>query len=397
MTRGSPSKGRLLILSRSRTTLGALGFAAVGALALSACGSNNTTSTSTASSPASSSAAASTSSSSGSGGANGITCASGSLTSSGSTAQSNAVSAWTKAYQSACSGSSINYQGGGSGKGVSDFTAGTDDFAGSDFSLNASKLSALKSRCGSGAAINLPMTPGAIAIGYNLSGVTGLKLSAVTLAKIFTGKITSWDDAAIKADNPGMTLPSTKISTFHRSDTSGTSYNFSNYLSHDASSDWTTGADKQWPSAAGGQGSKGTAGIAAGVKMTDGGIGYMEDSFATQGNISVAEIGDAAGNFVPLTIANTTNFLSKAKVAGTGGDLALKFDYSKASASATSYPNTLVTYEIVCTAGNKNAALLKGFLGYTAGTGQNILASTGYVPLPANIETQVATAVANLS
>ncbi len=369
-----------MTLNRSRT-LGAIGLVAAGALALAACGSDNTPTSGA--SPTGSTAA------------NGVTCASGSLTSSGSTAQANAMSAWIKAYQSACSGASINYQGGGSGKGYTDFVAGTDDFAGSDYPLSATQRPAADKRCGTGTAIDLPMAPGAIAIGYNLPGITHLKLSAATLGSIFSSKITTWDDGAIAKDNPGVTLPSTKIQTFHRSDTSGTSFNFSNYLANDAKSTWTYGPNKQWPSAAGGQGSKGTAGIAQGVKATVGGIGYMEDSYATQNTISVADVGDAAGNFVPLTGANTTNFLSHAKVTGTGGDLALTFDYT--ATGTDNYPNTLVTYEFVCSAGNKSAALLKGFLGYTAKSGQDILAGAGYVPLPANIATQVQAAVATLS
>lgn len=373
--------------------VGVVGLIATGALALSACGSDNTSTSASGSSStsAASTAAASSSSAPASGG---IACTSGSLTSSGSTAQANAMSAWIKAYQTACSGAQINYQGGGSGKGYTDFTAGTDDFAGSDYALSAAQKPAADKVC-NGTAIDLPMAPGAIAIGYNLPGITTLKLSAKNLGSIFAGKITKWNDASIAADNPGVKLPSTAISTFHRSDTSGTSFNFSNYLANDAKTTWTYGANKQWPSAAGGQGSKGTAGIAQGVKSTPGGIGYMEDSYATQSSISVAQIGDAAGNFVALSNDSAANFIAKAKVVGTGGDLALSFDYTATGADL--YPNVLVTYEFVCSTGNKHAPLLKSFLSYTAGSGQSILSSQGYVPLPSAIQTQVASAVTALS
>jgi phosphate transport system substrate-binding protein len=375
-------------LTRGRTTVAAVGMAAVGVLAIAACGSDNTTSsTTTSAAGGTGSSAASTS---------GITCATGSLTASGSTAQTNAMSAWTAAYQKACSGAEINYQAGGSGKGYTDFVAGTDDFAGSDYALSATQAPAADKRCGAGnTAIDLPMTPGAIAVGYNLPGITTLKLSAATLGSIFSGKIKKWNDPTIVAENPGVTLPSTTISTFHRSDTSGTSFNFSNYLTHDASSTWTFGANKQWPAGAGGQGEKGSSVVAQSVKSTTGGIGYFEDSYATQSGIPAAEIGDSGGNFIAPSDAATTAFLSHATVTGTNGDLALTFDYT--SASSTEYPNVLVTYEIVCSAGNKNAALLKGFLGYTAGTGQSILTGAGYVPLPSNIQAQVQAAVAKLS
>lgn len=363
-------------MTLSRNRLAALGLAAVGAVALSACGSDNLD---TSAPPANTA---------------GITCASGSLTSSGSTAQATAMSLWIKNYQRACRGAQINYGGGGSGKGYTDFTAGTDGFAGSDYPLSAAQKPTADKRC-NGSAIDLPMTPGAIAVGYNLPGVSTLRLPARTLGSIFSGKTTHWNDASIQADNPGVKLPSTTISTFHRSDTSGTSFNFSNYLFHDSSGTWATPANKQWPSVAGGQGSKGTAGIAQGVSSTPGGIGYMEDSYAVQSKIAVAKIGDRAGNFVELTDQNTTNFLSHATVTGAGSDLALTLDYDATGADI--YPSSLVTYEFVCSSGNKSPALLKGFLGYTAGAGQSVLSDAGYVPLPSALQAKVQAAVAALS
>jgi len=358
-----------------------IGVALAATLALAACGSNsNGTST-----PAASAAAS-------------IACASGTLTASGSTAQANAMSAWIKAYQTACSGATINYGGGGSGAGVTQFQQGTVDFAGSDFALSATQQPAADARCGSGnRAINLPMVAGAVAVGYNLPGVTGLQLSAATLAKIFGGQITKWDDPAIKADNPSATLPSTGIQTYHRSDGSGTTYNFVNYLSHDAKADWTYGVNKNWP-APGGQGAKGSSAVAQGVKSTVGGIGYFELSYATQNSISTAKIGNGMGAFIEPTTANVVSFLSKATVVGTNGDLALAFDFTNTDPSA--YPAALVTYEIVCKSGNKSAQLplLKGFLTYTSSlAGQGILDSNGYVKLPAALQQQVSSAVATLA
>ncbi len=122
----------------------------------------------------------------------------------------------------------------------------------------------------------------------------------------------------------------------------------------------------------------------------------MEESFASKNKISVAKVGNAAGKFVELTNDNTVNFLSHAKVVGTGNDLTLKFDYTFAADNA--YPNLLVTYEITCASGNKNAALLKGFLGYLASSaGQDLLPTSGYIKLPGNIDTKVATTASNLS
>ena len=379
------------MLRRNRLA-GAAALAAAGTLFLGACGSNNNSS----SSPSSSSGSGS--SSGGSTAAAGINCASGSLMASGSTAQANAMSEWIKNFQQQCSGANVNYGGGGSGQGISQFTAGTVDFAGSDAPLNSTEKPEADKRCGTGnQAVDLPMVPGPIAVGYNLPGVSSLKLSAANLAKIFSGKITKWDDPAIKADNPGTNLPSIGIQTFHRSDGSGTSYSFSMYLDGAAKADWSYGFNKNWP-APGGQGAKGTAGVAQGVKQTQGGIGYMEQSYADNSSIPYAEVGDGQGNFIKLTQDNVTAFLSHAKVAGSNGDMPLKFDYQSGDKNA--YPSVLVTYEIVCKSGNKSdkLPLLKGFLGYlVSDSGQSILPNTGYVKLPSNLQSQVASEISGLS
>jgi phosphate transport system substrate-binding protein len=327
-----------------------------------------------------------------------IQCAQGTLTAAGSTAQQNAISTWTKNYLNKCSGANVNYGGGGSGAGVQQFQSGTIDFAGSDFPLaDGDEHTKADARCKTGPAIDLPMVPGPIAIGYNLPGVTQpLNLSASTLAGIFSGKITNWNDQAIAKDNPGVQLPNLGIQTFHRSDASGTSYNFTNYLANEAKTDWTFGVNKNWP-APGGQGSKGTQGIAQGVKSTPGGIGYMELSFATQSQIPYAKVGNAAGKFVELTQANVTNFLSKAKVVGSGSDLKLQFDYGNTDENA--YPNLLVTYEIVCSKGNApdKLNLVKDYLSYMASDdGQKLLPGQGYVELPKNLQSKIQDAVKSL-
>jgi phosphate transport system substrate-binding protein len=320
------------------------------------------------------------------------------LTAAGSTAQQNAIAQWIKDYLNKCSAANINYAGGGSGQGVQQFTDGQIDFAGSDFSLAAGKeQQSADARCKSGPAINIPLVGGPIAIGYNVPGVTkSLNLSASNLAKIFTGKIANWNDPAIAQDNPGTQLPSLGIQTFHRSDGSGTTYNFTNYLTNDAKTDWTFGVNKNW-SAPGGQGAKGSQGVAQGVKSTPGGIGYFELSFATQSQIPYAAVGNAEGKFIPLTQANAVNFLSKAKVPGTGGDLKLQFDYATTDAAA--YPNLLVTYEIVCSKGNPpdKLPLLKNFLGFGASpAGQQELPSQGSISLPDNLQQQVRQTIGSL-
>jgi phosphate transport system substrate-binding protein len=332
------------------------------------------------------------------GGAVAITCSSGSLTAAGSTAQQNAVAQWIKGYLNKCSGANINYGGGGSGQGIQQFSDGKIDFAGSDFPLaDGKEQQAADARCKSGPAINIPMVGGPIAVGYNVPGVTqSLNLSASNLAKIFSGNITNWNDRAIAQDNPGTQLPSLGIQSFHRSDGSGTTYNFTNYLANDAKADWTFGTNKNW-TAPGGQGAKGSQGVAQGVKSTPGGIGYFELSFATQSQIPYAGVGNAEGKFIPLTQENAVRFLSNAKVVGTDGDLKLQFDY--ATTDATAYPNLLVTYEIVCSKGNAadKLPLLKNFLGYAASpAGQQELPVQGYISLPDSLQQQVRQAIGSL-
>jgi phosphate transport system substrate-binding protein len=317
------------------------------------------------------------------------------LTAAGSTAQQNAIAQWIKDYLGKCSGANINYGGGGSGQGVQQFTDGKIDFAGSDFPLaEGTEQQAADARCRSGPAINIPLVGGPIAIGYNLPGITNpLNLSAANLAKIFSGKIQKWSDPAIAQDNPGTTLPSLGIQSFHRSDGSGTTFNFTNYLANDARADWTFGTNKNW-TAPGGQGAKGSQGVAQGVKSTPGGIGYFELSFAKQSEIPYAAVGNSQGKFIPLTQDNAVQFLSSAKVVGTGGDLKLQFDYATTDPAA--YPNLLVTYEIVCAKGNAadKLPLLKNFLGYAASSaGQQELPGQGYILLPENLRQQVQQAI----
>ncbi len=157
---------------------------------------------------------------------------------------------WIKDYNAKCSGATINYQGTGSGAGQTAFIAGQADFAGSDSALKPADQPKADAHCASGAAggvaIHLPMVVGPIAVVYNVSGVTNLQLKPATLAGIFSGKIKTWNDPAIAADNPGASLPSTKITPVHRADSSGTSDNFTKYLSQTAASDWTFGHDKVW-------------------------------------------------------------------------------------------------------------------------------------------------------
>jgi len=361
-------------------------LAVTATLALAACGSDNNTNNNGGASSGSS------------GAANAISCAQGSIKAQGSTAQQNAMNQWIKNYQTACSGANIEYTGNGSGAGQQAFISGTADFAGSDSALSAADQPKADARCKSGPAVHLPMVVGPIAVVYKISGVSTLQLKPATLAKIFAGKVTTWNDPTIAADNPGVTLPSTKILSVHRSDSSGTTDNFTKYLSKTAGADWTFGNDKTWK-APGGDAEKGSDGIAAALGKTDGAIGYVEWSFAQSNNLSMAKIGNASGEFVALTGDAAGKTIASATVKGSSADdLTLAIDYNTKEPGA--YPIVLVTYEIVCEKGTPSGSLslVKSFLTYASSAdGQTAATKVGYAPLPDEVRTKVASTVASLS
>lgn len=324
-------------------------------------------------------------------------CATGRLTAQGSTAQKNAMEQWVKDFQTRCSGATVDYQGTGSGAGIQAFIGGTADFAGSDSAMkDPEEQSKADARCATGPAIHLPLVIGPIAVVSNVSGASDLQFSPATLAGIFANKITTWDAPEIKADNPSATLPATKILAVHRNDSSGTTDNFTKYLSKTAGDAWAYANSKEWK-APGGQGEKGSDGVSAAVKKTDGSIGYVEWSFAKANALNIAKVKNSAGEYTALSTESAGKTIASAAVAGEGNDLKLTVDYTTKAAGA--YPIVLVTYEIVCEQGTPadKVALVKSFLGYAAGDGQAKLADLGYAPLPAEVQTKVAAAVKALS
>jgi phosphate transport system substrate-binding protein len=367
---------------------------AVGSIALAACGSSGGSGNGTSSAADSTSPAAASSNAAG---GDTPTCSSGKLDAAGSTAQANAMDAWRKAYQEACTGATINYNPTGSGDGVTAFNNGTIDFAGSDSALNpdAGEVAAAQKRCGS-TPLDLPMVVGPIAIAYNVKGLDKLVLNGETIANIFLGKIKTWNDPAIAKLNSGATLPSTKISVFYRSDSSGTTKNFEQYLQATAPSVFTTEPDKDSSKAGfAGQGKAKSQGVADAISKTAGGIGYDEFSYAVSSGLSTASI-DNGGGPVELSKETASAAAGTAQVAGTGQDLSLKIDYAQKTPGA--YPLILVTYEIVCSKYSTAATgtFVKNFLNYTAGAGQAGLAAEGYAPLPAELQQKVAAAVATI-
>ncbi|MFI8088220.1 phosphate ABC transporter substrate-binding protein PstS [Streptomyces sp. NPDC086080] len=370
--------------NRRALALGAL--AVSGALALTACGSDDTggkTNGGDASATAQ---------------AGNIDCgdAKGQLQASGSSAQKNAIDAWVKQYAAACKGVQVNYNPTGSGAGITAFLQGQTSFAGSDSAMDPEEITESKKVCADGQAIDLPMVGGPIAVGYNVPDAENLVLDPSTLAKIFDSKITNWNDEAIAKLNPDAKLPDLKIQAFHRSDESGTTDNFTTYLQAAAPKDWKYEPGKSW-AAKGGQSAQGSSGVAQQVKQTPGAISYMELSYAKDG-MNTVSIKTEAAEPVAATVENATAAIGAAKVVGTGKDLALELDYTPSAEGA--YPIVLVTYEIVCDKGNKAETLptTKSFLNYMASEdGQSLLADAGYAPMPEEIITKVRETISSLA
>jgi phosphate transport system substrate-binding protein len=318
------------------------------------------------------------------------------LVASGSTAQANAMTRFVAAFSKACPGQTLNYTANGSGAGISDFLDGKTDFGGSDTPLSGDQYGAAKQRCGGADAWNLPVVFGPMAITYNLSAVDSLVLDAPTLAKIFNGTITRWDDPALTALNASM--PAEDIRVIYRSDASGTTYNFQSYLQAASGGAWDKGVGKTFDGAVG-TGAAGNNGTAALVKTTEGAISYNELSFALQQGLYAAEIKTPASrrSLRPVRIGTDTvgKTITGAKIIGTGNDLVLDLSSFYNPAQPDVYPIVLATYEIVCarypTADVAQA--VKAFLQAAIGPGQVDLNRIGYIPLSPDFQARVSSAV----
>ena len=358
-----------------------MGVLATGALVLSACGNNNTNeggATSSSSSQAN------------------VSCGGKhTLKASGSTAQANAMARFVNAFEQACSGQTLNYTANGSGAGINEFVGNQTDFGGSDVALSDDEHGKAQQRCGS-PAWDLPVVFGPIAVTYNVTGVTSLNLDGPTTAKIFNGTIKTWNDPAITALNAGTALPDLPIHVVFRSDQSGTTDNFQQYLDGASDGAWGKGHGKSFNGGVG-EGAKGNDGTSAAIKNTPGSITYNEWSYAMKQHLDVAGIKTAGGvvhignDWVGKTISDVT-------IKGTGNDLVL--DLSKVYATGTpgAYPILLASYELVCSKypDAQVGTAVKAFMESTVSTGQDGLTQLGYIPLPADFQTRVAAAAKSI-
>ncbi|WP_186241914.1 phosphate ABC transporter substrate-binding protein PstS [Mycobacterium simulans] len=361
----------------------ALSVLATGAVMLSACGTDNATGGSATTGTSSANAAC--------GGKR-------TLKASGSTAQDNAMTLFTKAFEQACPGQSLTYKANGSGAGISEFIDNKTDFGGSDSPLSRDEHARAEQRCGS-PVWNLPIVFGPIAIAYNINGVTSLNLDGPTAARIFNGGITAWNDPAIHELNPGVTLPAAPIRVVFRSDESGTTDNFQRYLDTASGGAWGKGAGKKFGGGVG-EGARGNGGAVAAVKSTEGSITYVEWSFAQAQRLNMARIVTSAGpDPVALSAESVGKTISAAWFIGEGNDLALDTISFYRPNEPGSYPIVLATYEIVCSKypDAQVGTAVRAFLQSTIGAGQNGLADNGYVPVPDQLKSRLSTAVNAIS
>lgn len=298
----------------------------------------------------------------------------GTLNGVGSSAQSNAQTAWTKGFNADQSGVTINYDPQGSGAGREAFSGGGADFAGSDSALKDEELSGSFGLC-QGKGIDIPVYVSPIALVYNLDGVDTLNLDASTLAKIFSGKITKWNDAAITKLNPDAKLPSTNITPVYRSDSSGTTTNFTDYMHTAAPSDWTKEPGDAFPYKTGEGAAKGS-GVVASVTAGKGSIGYVDNSSA--GSLSVAGIAVGSDFVKPSAdVASAAAEAAEVDSSREANDTVVAIN--RKPTEKTQYPVTLVSYLIACQQ-YKDAAkgtLVKAYAQYiTSDEGQKAAADS---------------------
>jgi phosphate transport system substrate-binding protein len=319
------------------------------------------------------------------------------LRASGSTAQANAMTRFIKSYEKACPGHALTYTSNGSGLGVTEFLAAQTDFGGSDSPLAGDEYTKAKQRCGSDA-WNLPVVFGPLAITYNLQAVDRLVLDAPTLAKIFNGRITRWDDPAIKALN-SEEMPSEPIHAVFRSDASGTTDNFQLYLDAASNGAWGKGTGKVFNGGIG-QGAPGNEGTSALVKNTEGAISYNEYSFAQAQRLFAARIVTSAGpDPVAINADTVGKAIAGATIAGQGNNLVLDISSFYKPTQPGAYPIVLASYELVCSkyGDTQTATAVRAFLQSTLGPGQANLEDYGYFPLPDQFQPKVLTAVNAIS
>lgn len=319
---------------------------------------------------------------------------SGNFQGAGASSQQSAVEAWIAGFQGANPDAKIAYNPSGSGAGVQTFLTGATAWAGSDKALADDEVEQSKSVCADGTAFDVPVYVSPIAVIFNLKGVSDagkhINMDADTIAKIFDGKITKWNDPAIADQNKDLTLPDTAITVVHRSDKSGTTQNFVSYFKDQAPDSWTYDLSENWPNEVG-QGAKGTSGVVSTVKQADGTIGYADFSQVGDLGTVAVKVGDS---YNEISAEAGSKVIEDSKQDDTvKGDNRIVIKINHATEAKGAYPIVLVSYDIVCPAykDTKQAEFAKAWLTYvTSDEGQKAAQdAAGTAPLPSSLKSEI--------
>lgn len=319
---------------------------------------------------------------------------SGNFQGAGASSQQSAVEAWIAGFQGANPDAKIAYNPSGSGAGVQTFLTGATAWAGSDKALADDEVEQSKSVCADGTAFDVPVYVSPIAVIFNLKGVSDagkhINMDADTIAKIFDGKITKWNDPAIADQNKDLTLPDTAITVVHRSDKSGTTQNFVSYFKDQAPDSWTYDLSENWPNEVG-QGAKGTSGVVSTVKQADGTIGYADFSQVGDLGTVAVKVGDS---YNEISAEAGSKVIEDSMQDDTvKGDNRIVIKINHATEAKGAYPIVLVSYDIVCPAykDTKQAEFAKAWLTYvTSDEGQKAAQdAAGTAPLPSSLKSEI--------
>ena len=326
---------------------------------------------------------------------------SGSLAGAGASSQEKAVAGWIAGFNDTYPDVAVSYDAVGSGGGREQFLAGAVQFAGSDAALKDDELEAAVERCEGGEAVELPLYISPIAVVYNLPDVDAehLQLSAPTIAKIFNREITTWDDPAIAAENPGVTLPSIGIIPVNRSDESGTTENFTEYLEAASEGAWPHEASGDWP-LSGGQSGQGTQGVIDTVSGAEGAIGYADASRAGELGTAALKVGE---EYVPFSAEAAAKVVDASPRAEDATDKRLVVELDRTTTEAGAYPLVLISYSLACStyADQGDADKVKAYLSYVASPeGQDRAADpsvAGSAPISDALRSEVQAAIDSIT
>ena len=316
--------------------------------------------------------------------------------------QQAAVEALIAGYKSNNPDAEVTYNPTGSGAGVSSFLTGALAWAGSDAALTADQVEQSKSVCAKGTAFDVPVYVSPIAVAYNLKGISDqgkhVKMDASTIAKIFDGKITTWNDPAIAGLNPDLKLPATPITVVHRSDKSGTTQNFLSYVKDAAPNDWPYDLSENWPNSVG-QGSKGTSGVISTIKQADGTIGYADFSQVGDLGTVAVKVGDSYSEISAEAASKVVDASPLDESAKGANRVVVKIDHNTTTKGA--YPIVLVSYDVACPAYKdaKTGQFVKSWLTYVTSEGGQKAAedAAGSAPLPSKLTGKIAKSIDAIS